>query len=161
MNNYWLIGGAAVLGILIVASIVVAILQKEAEFAPGSPESAVQAYLRALDEDDFQAVHDALSPELREKCSIEAMFGDIDIHSWRPEDKRITLEGARTLNDITFVEIRIVELRGGGPFGPSRHAFETTFALQQFDGEWKLSQNPLPYFRCARSIATPTPVTAP
>ena len=154
MNNYWLIGGGAILGLLIVASVVAAVLQKEAEFAPGSPEAAVQDYLRALEEDDFQAVHDALSPELRDKCSIEDVFGDMeDIHSWRPEDKRITLEEVRTLNDTTFVEIRIVELRGGGPFGPSEYAFEETFALQQFDGEWKLSQNLLPYFNCAR----PTP----
>ena len=159
MNSYWLIGGAALLGLLLIASIVAALLQDETEFDPGSPEAAVQAYLRALEEDDFQAAHDALSPELREICSIEEMFGDMDIHRWMPEDKRITLEEVRTLNDTTFVEIRIAEMRGGGPFGPSEYAFGETFALQQFDGEWKLSQNPLPRFECARSTPTPTPDT--
>ena len=157
MNNYWLIGGGAILGILMVASVVAAVFQREAEFAPGSPEAAVQAYLRALEEDDFQSAHDALSPGLQGRCSIEEMFGDMDIHRWMPEDKRITLEEVRRLNDTTFVEVRIAEMRGDGPFGPSEYAFGETFALQQFDGEWKLSQNPLPHFECARSTPTPTP----
>ena len=151
MNNYWLIGGAAVLGILIVASIVAAVLQNEAEFAPGSPEAAVQAYLRALDEDDFQAVHDALSPELRERCSIKDMFGGRYVSQRRSalEDKRITLEGARTLGENTFVTIRIVELYSDGLFGPSGFDYDETFTLEQFDGRWKFSENPWPRFDCA------------
>ena len=120
MNSYWLIGGAALLGLLLVASIVTALFQDETEFDPGSPEAAVQAYLRALEEDDFQAAYQALSPELRERCSIEDMFGDMDIHRWRPEDKRITLEEVRTLGDTTFVEIRIAGFRNEGLFGPFR-----------------------------------------
>ena len=159
MNNYWLIGGGVILGILIVASVVAALLQKEAEFETGSPEAAVQAYLRVLDEDDFQAAYQSLSPELQDRCSIEDMFGDMDIHSWRPEGKRITLEEVRTLNDTTFVEIRIAGFRDSGMFGPSEYDFSESFALQMFDGEWKLSQNPLPHFQCARSIPTPTPST--
>ncbi len=152
MNNYWLIGGGAVLGILIIASVVVAVLQKEAEFAPGSPEAAVQAYLRALDEDDFQGVHDALSPEIQDRCSIEDMFnGRFPGHRRSGlEDKRITLDGARTLDETTFVTIRISELRGDGLFGPSEFDYDATFALKQFDGHWKFSENPWPRFECAR-----------
>ena len=151
MNNYWLIGGGAILGILIVASIVVAILQKEAEFAPGSPEAAIQAYLRALDEADFQGVHDALSPELQDRCSIEDMFGGRypTQRRSRLEDKRITLDGARTLDETTFVTIRISELRSDGLFGPSGYDYDETFALKQFDRQWKFSENPWPHFDCA------------
>ncbi|MXY22236.1 MAG: hypothetical protein F4Y49_13000 [Dehalococcoidia bacterium] len=151
MNNYWLIGGGAILGILIVASIVVAVLQSEAEFAPGSPEAAVQAYLRGLDDDDFQAVHDALSPELQDRCSIEDMFGRRYVSQRRSalEDKRITFEGARKLNDITFVTVRIVEMHSDGLFGPSGFDYDETFALEQFDGHWKFSENPWPRFDCA------------
>ena len=160
MKNYWLIGGAALLGLLLIASVVAAVLQKEADFAPGSPEAAVQAYLRALEEDDFQAAHHALSPELRERCSIEDMFGGRDPHVWRSSDRRITLEEVRTLGDTTFVEIRIAGFRNGGLFGPSEYDFDESFALRQFDGEWKLSHNPLPYFECARPIPEPTRTSA-
>ena len=156
MNNYWLIGGGAALGILIVASIVAAVLQNEAEFAPGSPEAAVQAYLRALDEDDIRAAYDAFSPELREGCSVEDIFGD-DSDWWRMDEKRITFEGARTLDETTFVTVRISELSGGGLFGPSEYSFEENFALKRFDGDWKFSQYPWPFPRCARVAPAPVP----
>ena len=151
MKNYWLIAGGAILGLLLIASVVVAVLQNEAEFAPGSPEAAVQTYLRALDEDDFQAVHDALSPELQEQCSIEDMFGGRYVSQRRSalEDKRITLEGARTLDETTFVTVRIVELYSDGLFGPSGFDYDETFTLEQFDGHWRFSENPWPRFDCA------------
>lgn len=155
MNNYWLIGGGAILGILIVASIVVAVLQSEAEFAPGSPEAIVQDYLRSLAEDDFQAAYDALSPELRERCSIEDMVGRRNSRRWQLEEKRMTLESVRTLDQTTFVTVRVTELRGGGLFGPSEYSFEVTFTLRRFGENWKFSQNPWPSFDCAR--ATPEP----
>lgn len=159
MNNYWLIGGGAILGLLLVASVVVAVLQNEAEFAPGSPEAAVQAYLRSLHEDDFQAVHDALSPELRDKCSIEDMFSGRYPGQRRSvlEDKRITLEGAKTLGETTFVTVRIVELRSDGLFGPSGYDYDETFTLEQFDGHWKFSENPWPHFDCAWPTETLAP----
>ena len=155
MNSYWLIGGAALLGLLLVASIVAALFQDETEFDPGSPEAAVQAYLRALEEDDFQAAYQALSPELQSRCSIEDMFGGRRSDRWRLNDRQITLEGAQTLEETTFVTVRIAELRGGGLFGPSDHSFEDTFALRKYDGLWRFSDNPWPRFSCAR--ATPSP----
>ena len=160
MKNYWLIGGAAILGLLIVVSVVVAIMQSEAEFDPGSPEAAVQAYLRALYDDDFQSAYDALSPELQAGCSIEDMFGERALDRWL-ENRRITLEEARTLGDTTFITVRISGIRGGGPFGPSEYGFDDTFALRQFDGDWRLSKDPWPHFRCARATPSPPALATP
>ena len=42
MTRWWLIGAAAFLAVLLIASIVLALTSKEAEFAPGTPEHAVQ-----------------------------------------------------------------------------------------------------------------------
>ena len=150
MNNYWLIGGGAVLGLLLVASVVVAVLRDEAEFAPGSPEAVIQTYLRALDRNDLRAVHGALSPELRERCSIEDMFDENDLHRWRLRDGEVTLEGSQTIERTTFVTVRIARLSDGGLFGPSEYSFEETFALRQFDEDWKLSREPWPHFACTR-----------
>ncbi|MCY4655136.1 MAG: hypothetical protein OXC95_18475 [Dehalococcoidia bacterium] len=149
MKNYWLIGGAALLGLLLIASIIAALLQGESEFDPGSPEAAVQDYLRALDQEDFQAAYDALSPELQSRCSIEDMFGGRRSGRWKLHDRQITLEDAQTFEETTFVTVRITELRGGGLFGPSEYAFEDAFALKRFDGHWKFSENPWPGFDCA------------
>ena len=148
MKNYWLIGGGAILSLLLIASVIVAILQEEEDFAPGSPEASVQDYLRALDEGDFEVAYDILSPELRERCSIEDMFGERNSRRWDLDDKRITLKGARTLNETTYVTVRVSELSGGGLFGPSEYSFEVDFALRQFDGNWKFYRNPWPSFDC-------------
>ena len=163
MNNYWLIGGAAVLALLIIASVIAAVTREEAEFAPGSPEAAVQAYLNALISDDFQAARDALSPELRAACSIEDMFGGRYPGQRRSalEDKRITLEDSRTFGERTFVTVRIAELRSDGLFGPSGYDYDETFTLKQFDGRWKFSKNPWPSFDCAwPTPEPPSPVAS-
>ena len=46
MTKWWLIGAATFLAVLLIASIVLALTSKEAEFAPGTPEHAVQSLLR-------------------------------------------------------------------------------------------------------------------
>ena len=46
MTRWWLIGAAVFLAVLLIASIVLALTSKEAEFAPGTPENAVQTLLR-------------------------------------------------------------------------------------------------------------------
>ena len=153
MNNYWLIGGGAALGLLLIASVAVAVMQDEAEFAPGSPEGAVQDYLRALDEDDFTAAYDALSPELRERCAIEDIFGGNRSGRWGLDDRRITLEETRTLEGTTFVTVRMAEYRGGGPFSSYDYDFEETFALRRFDDRWRFTEFPWPHFSCDRSDA--------
>lgn len=156
MNSYWLIGGGVALAVLIVASVITATLQEEAEFEPGSPEAAVQRYLSAVEEKDLQAAYDFLSPELQEKCSVEGMFGEIGSHWPRLEDARLTLEEVRTLNDVKFVEIKFAGFRDVGLFGPSEYDFNVSFALQQFNGMWKLSQDPWPRFSCTRNGPSPS-----
>ena len=153
MKNYWLVGGGAILSLLLIASVIVAILQEEEDFEPGSPEAAAQDYIRALEEEDFEAAYLTLSPELRERCTIEDMFVGRNSSRWELEEKRITLESARTLNETTYVTVRVSELSGGGLFGPSEYSFEVGFALRQFDGNWKFYQNPWPSFDCTQGAS--------
>lgn len=156
MNSYWLIGGGVMLGILIVASVVAAVLQKEAEFEPGSPEAAVQGYLRAIEEGDLQTAYDLLSPELQESCSVEGMFSEVGDHWPRLEDERVTLEEVRAINDVTIVEVNIAGFRNIGLFGPSEYGWDESFALRRIDGEWKFSQAPWPHFSCTRNGPSPS-----
>ena len=75
MSNAWLIGGGAALAALLVASIVVAVIEDDHEFEPGSPEAAVQAFLRAVDSEDLESAYGLLSDALREQCSLEDFAG--------------------------------------------------------------------------------------
>ena len=57
MTRWWLIGAAVFLAVLLVASIALALLSKEAEFAPGTPEHAVQSLLRSVEADDIETAY--------------------------------------------------------------------------------------------------------
>ena len=94
MERTWLIGGGAVLAVLLAASVIVALARGESEFEQGSPELAVQQYLKALAENDFETAESLWSPELREDCSFEEFL----LNTKRGLD---LLSGARvTLDDV-------------------------------------------------------------
>ena len=66
MSRNWLIGGGIFLVALLVASIVIALLEGEETFPEGSTEKAVQDYLRAAEDDDFETAYVFLSAALKE-----------------------------------------------------------------------------------------------
>ncbi len=148
MERYWMIGGAAVLGLLLVAGVAVALLRSETELEPGTPESAVQVYLRALRADDFEAAHAALSPELQEQCTPEEFFKRTSRSRSRFEDARFTLDDVKEVNETTFVTVRIAEYHDGGIFGSSKWSRDERFGLRMVDGEWRLVEEPWPLSRC-------------
>ena len=71
MERNWLIGGGAILAVLLAASVIVALVRGESEFEPGSPELTVQQYVKALVESDFETAESLWSPGLREDCPFE------------------------------------------------------------------------------------------
>ena len=74
MAKTWTIVAAAALALLLVASVVVAVLESEEPFEAGTAEAAVQDFLRAVADDEFETVYGFLSAELREECSVEQVF---------------------------------------------------------------------------------------
>ena len=47
MSKIWLIGGAAALSVLLLASVAIGLTQSEDTFQAGTPEETVQRYLKA------------------------------------------------------------------------------------------------------------------
>ena len=161
MARGWLIGGAAFLGVLLVVSIVVALLEREETLSEGSPEATVQQFLKAVEGEDFQIAYGFLSEELREDCSVQDFVG-ANARNGRLRNGRVTLERTQTVEDTTFVTVRITQFFGSGPFGTSESTFEQRFPLSQENGEWRFTQYPWPYFQCGpfkpeRVIPAPTP----
>ena len=147
MARGWLIGGAAFLGVLLVASIVVALLEREETLTEGTPEATVQQFLKAVEVEDFQIAYGFLSEELRQECSVQDFVGT-NIRNGRLRNDRVTLERTQTLGDTTFVTVRITQFFGSGPFGTSESSFEQRFTLSQEDGAWRFAAYPWPYFQC-------------
>ena len=148
MGKWWLIGAAAFLAVLLIASIVLALTSREAEFAPGTPERAVQDLLHAVEDDDLETIYGMLSAELQEKCELKNFA---DGGRWRDRDFRAMLRDTKVVEDITFVEVRVTRFRSSGPFNSSESSYNRRFELRQEDGEWKFAEYPWPYDYCRES----------
>lgn len=148
MARWWLIGAAAFFAALLIASITLALTSRETEFAPGTPERAVQDLLRAAEDEDIEAAYGMLSEELLSKCELknyaDGMYHIID----NDRDIRATLRDAKVVDGITFVNVQITEFYSSGPFESGEWSHDLSFALQQEEGEWKFTEYPWPYDYC-------------
>ena len=170
MAKRWLVGAAALLVALLVASIVIALLDREEPLPEGTPEAAVQRFLKAYEDEDVETARDLLSEELKEECSVQEFALNLP---WRDRlrDERVTLERTRVVEDTAFVTVRVTTFGGGGPFGASDYAYEQRFALRLEAGQWRFVEHPWPTFGCGAikperiipppdSEAPPTPEAA-
>ena len=151
MTKWWLIGAAVFLAVLLTASIVLALTSKEAEFAPGTPEHAVQSLLRSVEADDIETAYAMLSQELQQKCELKNFADGGRYRSGDDRDIRATLRATKTIDDITFVNVEVTQFYGSGPFDSGESSYDRRFALQQEEGEWKFTDYPWPYDYCQES----------
>ncbi len=151
MTKWWLIGAAVFLAVLLTASIVLALTSKEAEFAPGTPEHAVQSLLRSVEADDIETAYAMLSQELQQKCELKNFADGGRYRSRDDRDIRATLRATKTIDDITFVNVEVTQFYGSGPFDSGESSYDRRFDLQQEGGEWKFTDYPWPYDYCQES----------
>ncbi len=147
MTKWWLIGAAAILAVLLIVSIVLALTTRETEFAPGTPERAVQDLLRAAESDDIEAAYRMLSAELIENCELKD-YADGGYRFDDDRDIRATLRETKVIDGVTFVEVRITQFYGGGPFDSGESSYNQRYALRQEGGVWKFTEYPWPYDYC-------------
>ncbi len=159
MAKGWLIGGGAFLVILLVVSIIVALLEREEPLTAGTPEAAVQQFLRAAESEDLAVAFYSLSAALQEECSLEEFGGRSYPTRNQLGDARVTLEKSQVIDDTAFVTVRISQFRGSGPFGTSESTFEQRYSLLKEEGEWKIAEYPWPFFNCGPF--TPIPARPP
>ena len=149
MTKLWLIGAGVLLGALLIAAVVVALLEQEDTLAEGSPEAAVQSFLLSMEDDDFGASYDFLSAELKDECKIDDLFGSTMRSDGRLKSNRITLDKTTFVTEGTAVVIvRLTQFQGSGPFGSSEYSFQQRYSLVQEESEWKFKEYPWPLFRC-------------
>ena len=161
MERIWLIGGGVLLTALLAASVVVALARGESEFEPGSPELAVQQYLKALADSHFETAESLWSPDLREDCSFEEFLLNVKGSLERLSEARITLDDVQTVGETTVVSVRVVRTTGGGLFGPSETVSSYDYKVRTFEGDWRIVDHTWPSDRCIRSHTAPEPPSPP
>lgn len=135
--------GIGLLGLVVVAGIVVA-FREPASFEPGSPEAAVQTYILAVLDEDADAAHAMLSPELQSRCEIS----DLVERSYRKEGGRITLQDSTVKGETAVVEVEFTASYSENAFDFYQYSYDERFDLKLIQGEWRISDVPWPYYWC-------------
>lgn len=162
-SGRWLAGAAVIVGLLIVFSIVMAVLNRDREpdlLPAGSPGRAVQDYILAVQREDPQAAHALLSEEAREQCDTSAIYGG---HFSLPRDSfSIRLVDTQEGDDTAVVEIEITEIDAPGEIpllGGSVDSYDTTYRLVREQGGWRLGDSGWPGWSCPRRTDPTPPAT--
>jgi hypothetical protein len=163
MPKYWMIGSGVALGVLLIAAIAVALMRDAVVLPEGSPERAVQLYLQAISEEDFEAAQATLSSELKERCSLEALYA----RSYARENldnSRVAHNTTNLVDDKAIVVFEVTQVSQGGPFDLNEWSHDEHYTLVREEGEWRISASPWPYQGCTQPripIVKPTIVPAP
>jgi hypothetical protein len=132
--------GIVIAAIAVVALIVVlAVKDPTAELDESSPEGAVQQYLTAITEKDFDQALDYLAGD--SKCTIQ----DFD-RAYVQDSLRIVLSGTTSSSTTASVTVKI-ENSNGDPFYGS-YTEDQTFRLVKDDAGWKITGIPWPTYEC-------------
>lgn len=130
-----------VVAVIAVISLIVVLAgrQPTTQLDEGSPEAAVQQYLQAVSDRDFDRALEFLSED--SKCTIE----DFD-RAYIQESLRIGLSESSG-NPTTAVVTVSIQSSNGDPFGGT-YTEERNFRLVNTDGEWKITGTPWPNYEC-------------
>ena len=164
MSKGWLIGGAVSLAALLIASIAVALTQREEPFTEGTPERAVQRFLGAIEAEDFALAHSLLSDDIQQECQVTDLASGSNSFDQNLKKSRVTLEKTSILDDTAVVVVRVTRFRAGGPFEASEYSYQHSFSLERAsDGQWRIKESAWPFYgKCSRPVSKPpTPVLTP
>lgn len=142
-----LVLGAVVLVAVVVAIAAVALTagRSEAQYEPGTPEAAVQAYLRGILERDPAAL-EWMSPDTG--CDTTDLS-----QSYVPESARAVLVDAEVDGDQASVTVEISESSGGTPFDTYEYTHEEVYTLERDgSGAWLLTGAAWPLYTCGEMV---------
>lgn len=149
-STQWLLGVLAAVAVLIGVAVVVSVTAGgETDFASDTPEGTVQAYLRAIADQDAEAAWAHFSPELQDRCSVSTVR---DALRFGPRDFRAHLGEVVTRNGTTDVFVEVTERYGDGVFGGGESTFEHVFPLSAIEGGWRLVEASWPVWCPAEPV---------
>lgn len=135
-------------GIIIVAIVAIAVIlavtggNEQVKLLPeNSPEGAVQRFLMAVKDHDYQKAYSLLAPQPEQVKGdtyenwVRSVQSPRDTSSWKASILKSTVRD----NDAT-VEVAVDIIRPEGPLINPVTTNQVTFMLQKQDGKWLISQ---------------------
>lgn len=140
-TRQWLL--AAGVGLVVLVLVVVALVRDPIQLDSSTPEGAVQAYLQAISDENYERAYEMLDPARFDEC----VPGDIARYApGDPFTASLDDQGGEPTRDG---EIRVVTVRMSfgtdGMFGPGWETWES-FELISQDGFWWITGDPWPHF---------------
>jgi hypothetical protein len=132
--------GVVALAVVTIVAVLLAGHREAAEFPAGSPQAALQAYLVAYEEGDFDAAHTYFSADVRERMDREAYQEAVD--SWgvgNEPDRTVLFDSTTGTGDRVEVHLIVEEFYGDGLSGDTYRS-PRDIRLVREDGEWRIDQ---------------------
>ncbi len=130
------------IAVLTVAAGVLAANRHVAEFDPGTPETAVQAYLTAVVDGDNERAASLLAAD--GSCGLD----DLD-RSYVPDGVRAVLRDSEVNGDTARVDVG-VEMSTADLFAGSGYTEKHTFRLVRHGEGWLITGVPWPMYDCTK-----------
>ena len=131
-----------VVAVLVVAAAVVNAVRPVAQFSRDTPEGTVQAFLLALNDENYEAAHALLSEESRKECSPADLVRD------RTEATRIVIDDVVEAGQTVIVDLDVTVTEASGGFEPYRYETEMRFTLVRDGGSLFIEELPF-YIYCS------------
>ncbi|MBM4405767.1 MAG: hypothetical protein FJ039_06250 [Chloroflexi bacterium] len=151
MHRRWFLLGGGIFVALIAAAVIVGLAMdpKEASYDPASPEGAVQGYLRALRDEEFERAKQYVDPAALERCRAGDVWNRYQVEEL--EESTVTLRKATISGETALVTVEM-KRDNDGVFD-SGYSYRTDFRLTRRDGRWILGGSspntlPWPFFLC-------------
>lgn len=136
-------GGIVALVLVSVAVVLLAGGRQRQDFAAGSPEAAVQAYLQAWETDDAEATWAFFSADVQAEYPFEDYERAVrDYHLYQNPDggpsRSIFIDGSDVSDDRATVRLTVEEYYGDG-LNTSSYRSARALRLVREGGAWKLA----------------------
>jgi len=146
--------GIGVVAILAVVAVGLSAARDPDQFPADSPQAALQAYLQAFDDEDYEAAYASFSADVRGQMGLEDFErAATDYHLYATESRRVLYDGVETDGDERATLRLTVEVSYGDLLLADRYSYPTEVRMVREDGAWRLDQ--------ALVHLDPAPVPAP
>jgi hypothetical protein len=136
--------GAGVLAVAVLGAAVVLLAEgrEPVKFDPGTPQAAMQAYMAAWQDDDYEAAYGFFSDEVRADTSLEEYesqsrgFGD----SYGGSERAVYIDRAEGDEHHVTLYLTIEEYYGGGGIGGESYRSQREVRMVQQSDGWKIDE---------------------
>jgi hypothetical protein len=137
--------GVGVLGVVVLGAAVVLLAEgrRPASFEPGTPQAAMQEYLAAWQDDDYEAAYQYFSDQIKADTSLEEYeslvrnFGDPNGYQ---SNEAIYIDKADGDEEEVTLYLTVEQFYGGDGLGGGSYRSQRTVRMIHQAGGWKVDE---------------------